>query len=111
MGKTMSVITKVAIQMNCKLGGEIWGIRMPVILSYCNIVSLNFIKFSKIKCPKIMVVGMDLYKDSQDRNQSAFAFVASMNNEDRNCSRYFSRVIMQGRNDLFATGLQMLMKG
>ena len=29
-GKTKSVITKLAIQMNCKLGGEIWGVRLPV---------------------------------------------------------------------------------
>ena len=28
-----SVLTKVAIQMSCKLGGEIWGIQMPVRLS------------------------------------------------------------------------------
>ena len=31
MMKTKSVITKVAIQMNCKLGGEIWGVTIPVI--------------------------------------------------------------------------------
>ena len=30
MTKTKSVITKVAIQMNCKLGGEIWGVHLPV---------------------------------------------------------------------------------
>ncbi len=32
MIKTKSVVTKVAIQMNCKLGGEIWGVTIPVIL-------------------------------------------------------------------------------
>ena len=30
IGKTKSVITKVAIQMNCKLGGEAWGLFIPV---------------------------------------------------------------------------------
>jgi hypothetical protein len=30
MNKTKSVITKLAIQMNCKLGGEIWGVTIPV---------------------------------------------------------------------------------
>ena len=30
MMKTKSVITKVAIQINCKLGGEIWGVHLPV---------------------------------------------------------------------------------
>ena len=28
--KVMGVITKVAVQMNCKLGGEIWGVSIPV---------------------------------------------------------------------------------
>lgn len=28
--KRKSVVTKVAIQMNCKLGGEIWKINIPV---------------------------------------------------------------------------------
>ena len=28
--KAKSVITKIAIQMNCKLGGEIWGVTIPV---------------------------------------------------------------------------------
>lgn len=27
----MSVITKVAVQINCKLGGEIWGVHIPVV--------------------------------------------------------------------------------
>ena len=28
--KTRSVVTKVSIQVNCKLGGEIWGVVIPV---------------------------------------------------------------------------------
>jgi aubergine-like protein len=28
--KVMGVITKIAIQMNCKLGGEIWAVSIPV---------------------------------------------------------------------------------
>ena len=28
--KARSVVTKVAIQMNCKLGGEIWKLNIPV---------------------------------------------------------------------------------
>ena len=30
VAKTKSVVTKVAIQINCKLGGEIWGVHLPV---------------------------------------------------------------------------------
>jgi aubergine-like protein len=29
-GKVTSVLTKIAMQMNCKLGGEIWGVHIPV---------------------------------------------------------------------------------
>ena len=32
--KTKSVITKLAIQINCKLGGEIWGVHLPVNTIY-----------------------------------------------------------------------------
>ena len=28
--KSLSVVTKVAIQMNCKLGGEVWSTNVPV---------------------------------------------------------------------------------
>lgn len=34
MNKTKSVITKVAVQISCKLGGEIWGVTIPVYLYY-----------------------------------------------------------------------------
>lgn len=32
MNKTKSAVTKIAIQMNCKLGGEPWGVTIPVNL-------------------------------------------------------------------------------
>ena len=28
----MSVVTKVALQLNCKLGGELWALEIPVRL-------------------------------------------------------------------------------
>jgi hypothetical protein len=58
-----------------------------------------------------MIIGIDLYKDSSDRNQSVLAFVASMNGDDRNCSRYYSRVVMQERKASYSDHLLMLMKG
>ena len=27
----MSVATKIAIQLNCKMGGEVWAVEIPVI--------------------------------------------------------------------------------
>lgn len=44
IGKTKSAITKIAIQMNCKLGGEIWGVNIPVdsfLIFLKQVVSLN----------------------------------------------------------------------
>lgn len=32
MMKTRSVITKIAIQMHVKLGAEIWGVNIPVMI-------------------------------------------------------------------------------
>jgi len=55
----MSVATKVAIQMNAKLGGEPWAVRMPLT--------------------DTMVIGYDTYHDSVQKGRSVGAVVASLN--------------------------------
>jgi aubergine-like protein len=41
----MSVCTKIAIQLNCKLGGEVWAVDIPVSLGergnyfFCDILT------------------------------------------------------------------------
>merc|ERR1719333_1052156 len=55
----MSVATKVAIQMNCKLGGEPWAVKMPL--------------------KDTMVIGYDTYHDTAQKGRSVGAIVASMN--------------------------------
>lgn len=92
--KTKSILTKIAVQMNVKLGGEIWGITIPM--------------------KKIMVIGMDFYKDSAQKNMSVAAFVASINgvqDNKLNCTKYFSRCAMQQRGREFADNLQEFMRG
>ncbi|CAN8026453.1 hypothetical protein HPB47_015530 [Ixodes persulcatus] len=64
-----SVATKVAIQLNCKLGGQAWCLEIPLAST--------------------MVIGYDTYHDSSQRGRSAGAFVASLN---RTFTRWFSRV-------------------
>lgn len=64
-----SVATKVAIQLNCKLGGEAWCLEIPLTTA--------------------MIIGYDTYHDSSTKGQSAGAFVASMN---RTFTRWYSRV-------------------
>jgi len=55
----MSVATKVAVQMNCKLGGEPWAVKIPLT--------------------DTMVIGYDTYHDTSQKGRSVGAVVASMN--------------------------------
>merc|ERR1712133_325049 len=55
----MSVATKVAIQMNCKLGGEPWAVKIPL--------------------KNTMVIGYDTYHDTVHKSKSVGALVASLN--------------------------------
>ena len=55
----MSVCTKIGIQLNCKLGGEVWAVEIPV--------------------KNIMVIGIDVYHDSLTKGKSIGGFVASTN--------------------------------
>ncbi|XP_045460997.1 piwi-like protein Siwi [Harmonia axyridis] len=65
----MSIASKIAIQMNCKLGGTPWSIGVPL--------------------HDLMVVGYDVCRDTLSKQKSFGGMVASMNN---NCSRYYSAV-------------------
>ncbi|KAK8764656.1 hypothetical protein V5799_032736 [Amblyomma americanum] len=64
-----SVATKVAVQLNCKLGGEAWCLEIPLVST--------------------MVIGYDTYRDSSSPHRSAGAFVASIN---KSLTRWYSRV-------------------
>ncbi|KFV56605.1 Piwi-like 2 [Gavia stellata] len=58
-GKMRSVVQKVLLQMNCKLGGELWGVDIPL--------------------KQLMVIGMDVYHARSKGMRSVIGFVASMN--------------------------------
>ncbi|XP_055531353.1 protein aubergine-like isoform X1 [Wyeomyia smithii] len=68
----MSVATKVAIQMNCKLGGIPWVLKSPL--------------------SSVMVLGFDICKDSKDRSKAYGALVASMYGGGIKHPKYFSTV-------------------
>lgn len=63
----MSVATKIAIQMNCKVGGAPWSITIPT--------------------SGLMIVGYDVARDKVDGSKSYVAMVASM---DKDVSRYYA---------------------
>ena len=98
--KTKSVITKIAIQMSCKLGGVAWAVEIPV--------------------RHVMFIGMDTFKDMSsssrgDGRRSVSAFVASMDGTQDlanklSCTRYFSKTHIQPIGQEFAC-LKNLMKG
>ncbi|XP_042859394.1 piwi-like protein 1, partial [Penaeus japonicus] len=85
--RLMSVATKVAIQMNCKLGGEPWNVAIPI--------------------KNAMVIGYDAYHDKATRGASYGAVISSINQA---WTRYLSQV---GRHtnqeeltDNFASGVK-----
>lgn len=68
----MSVATKVAIQVNCKLGGIPWVLKNPLT--------------------SIMVIGFDVCHDTRDKSKSYGALVASSYGMGYKHPKYFSTV-------------------
>ncbi len=61
-----------------------------------------------------MVVGIDVYNDVEDKNKSISAFVASRNGTNvngLNCTKWYSRCVVQQSGQRFADSLTILMLG
>ncbi|KAJ8023000.1 Piwi-like protein 2 [Holothuria leucospilota] len=82
--KLRSVTQKIALQLNCKMGGELWALNIPL--------------------KGLMVVGIDVYHEKNQR--SIGAFVASMNST---LTRWFSRVCFQQQQQELIDGLKVCM--
>jgi len=83
----MSVCTKIAVQINCKLGGEVWRVDMPM--------------------KKGMVIGIDTYHDSSDKKKSCGAFIASTN---QHLTKYYSRVAIHMSSEELQRSLTISMQ-
>ncbi|KAI6656672.1 piwi B [Oopsacas minuta] len=81
--KLRSVAQKIALQINCKLGGELWALDIPL--------------------KNLMVVGIDVYHDTAQGRNSIGAFVASSNHL---CTRWYSRVTIQMKGQEIVDGLK-----
>uniref|UniRef100_A0A8C6V1H9 Piwi-like RNA-mediated gene silencing 1 n=1 Tax=Neogobius melanostomus TaxID=47308 RepID=A0A8C6V1H9_9GOBI len=79
----MSVATKIALQMACKMGGELWSVEIPL--------------------KQLMIVGIDCYHDSTAGKRSIGALVASLN---QSMSRWFSRCVLQHKGQEIMDGLK-----
>ena len=67
-----SVCTKVAMQLNCKMGGELWALEIPL--------------------KRLMILGIDCYHDTAQRGRSVAAFISTTNDT---LTRFHSRVAFQ----------------
>ncbi|XP_075032847.1 piwi-like protein 1 [Mixophyes fleayi] len=83
----VSVATKIALQMNCKMGGELWSVEIPL--------------------KELMIVGIDCYHDTLAGKRSIAGFVASLN---QGMTRWFSRCIMQDQKQEVVDGLKVCMQ-
>ncbi|KAI1291821.1 Piwi-like protein 2 [Halotydeus destructor] len=81
--KARSVCQKIALQITCKVGGELWAVQMPLKTA--------------------MIIGIDVYHDPTQRGRSVVAFVASINAA---VTRWYSKVIFQEPNQEMVHTLQ-----
>ncbi|XP_057604599.1 piwi-like protein 4 isoform X1 [Hippopotamus amphibius kiboko] len=87
-GMMMSLSTKIALQMSCKLGAELWAVEIPL--------------------KSLMVVGIDVCKDAFSQGMVVVGFVASVNPR---ITRWFSRCILQRTTADVADCLKVFMTG
>uniref|UniRef100_A0A7N5ZZH6 Piwi-like 1 n=1 Tax=Anabas testudineus TaxID=64144 RepID=A0A7N5ZZH6_ANATE len=80
----MTVATKIALQMACKMGGELWSVEIPL--------------------KQLMIVGIDCYHDTIGGKRSIGALVASLNQS-------MSRLVFQQTGDCSLTSIQRLCTG
>ncbi|XP_042344076.1 piwi-like protein 2 [Plectropomus leopardus] len=82
--KLKSVAQKILLQMNSKLGGELWTVNVPL--------------------KNLMVVGVDVHHDTSKAHQSVMGFVASVNSS---LTRWYSRVTFQTPTEELIDGFRV----
>lgn len=80
--KNRSIVLKILLQMNCKLGGTLWAIKIPL--------------------PKTMICGIDTYHEAGHKGITVGGFVASLNPE---FTRWYSRPTIQEKREELVNGL------
>ncbi|XP_071338262.1 piwi-like protein 2 isoform X2 [Trachinotus anak] len=82
--KLKSVAQKILLQINSKLGGELWTVTVPL--------------------KHLMVVGVDVHHDTSKAHQSVMGFVASVNSS---LTRWYSRVTFQTPTEELINGFRV----
>lgn len=80
--KNRSIVQKILLQMNCKLGGTLWSVKIPF--------------------KNVMICGIDSYHDSSQKGNSVAAFVASIN---PSYTKWFSKAVIQTKREEIVNGL------
>ncbi|XP_034669436.1 protein argonaute-3 [Drosophila subobscura] len=80
--KNRSVVQKVVLQMNCKMGGSLWTVKIPF--------------------KNVMICGIDSYHDPSNKGNSVAAFVASLN---ASYTQWYSKAVVQTKNEEIVNGL------
>uniref|UniRef100_A0A182NPY6 Uncharacterized protein n=1 Tax=Anopheles dirus TaxID=7168 RepID=A0A182NPY6_9DIPT len=80
--RNRSVVLKIMLQMNCKLGGSLWGVNIPL--------------------SGTMICGIDTYHEGKQRSNSVSAFVGSL---DASFTHWYSRATVQERKEEFLNAL------
>lgn len=84
--KNRSIVQKILMQMNCKLGGSLWSIQIPF--------------------KNVMICGTDTYHNPDKSVKSVAALVASLNNT---YTKWYSKATMQSNHEELAHGLSISM--
>ncbi|KAH8262836.1 hypothetical protein KR044_000811 [Drosophila immigrans] len=82
--KNRSIVQKIVLQINCKLGGSLWSVKIPF--------------------KKVMICGIDSYHDPGQKSNSVAAFVASLN---ASYTHWYSKAILQTKREELVNGLTM----
>jgi aubergine len=86
--KNRSIVQKIALQMNCKMGGTLWSVKIPL--------------------DNVMICGIDTFHAAGNKNDSVSGFVASINST---YTKWFSRAVIQNKKEEFVNGLISSLKG
>ncbi|KAF0987090.1 hypothetical protein HZS_3491 [Henneguya salminicola] len=79
------VANRVALQINCKLGGELWRVSIPI--------------------KSVMVIGIDVHHCTVSKARSSVVgLVSSLNNS---LTRYYSRVVFQAQSEEMVQSLAL----
>lgn len=85
--KNRSIVQKIVLQMNCKMGGTLWGIKIPL--------------------KKTMICGIDTHHETGHKGLTVGGFVASLNPE---FTRWFSKPTIQEKREELVNGLTAAME-